>query len=305
MSSNGNSTTKNVEEGNGYICCHCGELLPEKSYYKYTSVFYRAVKHLPICKNCLNNLFAQYSIEYNNRLKAMQRICLAYDIYYNEQLFKSSDDGSPAVVGNYMKKLNLSQHKHKKFDDSMREGFYFTGDNDIGVKNPGKSKENIDPKLIEKWGKSFSADDYIVLEDHYNKLKKNNPNINSNQEIFVTSLCHIYMMMMRALKVNDFDDYSKANEQYNRTFAKSGLKVVQDIDIGAEDCWGEWVRRIEEYTPAEYYKNKSLFKDFDNVGEYFQRFILRPLKNLVHGSTDRDSEYSVQDGDENGSADAD
>lgn len=284
---------------NGYICCHCNLPNPLKNYYKSISVFHSASRHLPICKNCLNELFNMFAIQYNDRRKAMQKICMTYDIYYNDALFESCDNGSPTVIGDYMKKLNLSQHKEKTFDSSIEEGFYFSGNKNTTISHSDEdSEQDIDPKLIEKWGNIFSADDYIIMEDHYRKLKKNNPNLDSNQEIFVTSLCHIYMLMMKALKSNDFDSYSKANEQYNKTFTKAGLKVVQEIDMGAEDCWGEWVKRIEEYTPAEYYKNKSLFKDFDGVGEYFQRFILRPLKNLIHGTTDRDSEYSVQDGDE-------
>ena len=148
-------------------------------------------------------------------------------------------------------------------------------------------------------GSGFSPDDYEVLENHYIMLKRNNPSANSNQEIFITSLCHLNMMMVKALKSADLDGYAKANDQYSKTFTKAGLKTVQEVDMSSDDCWGEWVRRIEEYTPAEYYKNKSLFKDFDGIGDYFKRFVLRPLKNLMHGTTDRDYEYCVKDGDEN------
>lgn len=52
---------------------------------------------------------------------------------------------------------------------------------------------------------------------------------------------------------------------------------------------------IEKYTPAEYYKNQELFKDYDNIKDYFDRFILRPLKNLMHGTVDRDYEYRVKE----------
>ena len=39
---------------------------------------------------------------------------------------------------------------------------------------------------------------------------------------------------------------------------------------------------------------------FDGIGEYFSRFVLRPLKNLVLGTTERDKEYCVKDGDDDG-----
>lgn len=293
---------------NGYTCCHCNEPLSTKSYYKNNSDFYFGTHHLPICKNCLNKMFNLYALQYQSTKKAMQRLCMAYDFYYNEALFESCDDGSDVVVGNYIKKLNMNQHKNKTFDTSINEGFSFgalssstseSSDSTLDGKGEESNEPPIDPKLEMKWGKGFSSSDYVALEKHYNQLKRNNPNTTNNQEIFITSLCHLNMLMMKALRESDLDAYAKANEQYGKTFAKAGLKTVQEVDMGSDDCWGEWVRRVEEYTPAEYYKNKELFKDYDNIGDYFKRFVLRPLRNLMHGTTDRDYEYCVKDGDEN------
>ena len=50
---------------------------------------------------------------------------------------------------------------------------------------------------------------------------------------------------------------------------------------------------IEKYTPAEFYKDKKLFKDADDIGSYASRFIFRPLKNLLTGSKDLDKEFKL------------
>ena len=47
-----------------------------------------------------------------------------------------------------------------------------------------------------------------------------------------------------------------------------------------------FIKNIEETTPAEYYKDKELFKDFDSIEEYIKKFITRPLKNFITGSRD-------------------
>ena len=57
---------------------------------------------------------------------------------------------------------------------------------------------------------------------------------------------------------------------------------------------------ISKYTPEEYYKDKTLYKDFDGIGDYFKRFVLRPLRNLQLGTTDRDKEFFVSDEEEYG-----
>ena len=158
-----------------------------------------------------------------------------------------------------------------------------------------KGKPLVPPEIVKKWGKNLSIDDYDVLEDHYKLLKGANPNLNDNQEIYINELCYTKMFQMRALRNGDTDQFGKMSDNYRKTFTQAGLKAVREIESDSNDCWGEWVRRIEEYTPAEYYKNKSLFNDFDNVGEYFERFVLRPLRNLMHGTSDRDYEFSVED----------
>ena len=58
---------------------------------------------------------------------------------------------------------------------------------------------------------------------------------------------------------------------------------------------GIGIEEIEKYTPAEYYKDKKLFKDTDEIGNYWERFIKRPLKNLILGSKVRDTEFYVKD----------
>lgn len=286
----------------GHSCIKCGKPFSERNFYKCISNDYSAIKHYPLCKDCFNLQFSIYSQDYHSDKKAMQRICMAYNIYYSDSCFDGAfDKNDKFSIGKYLRSLNLSQSKYKTFDDNLKEGFYFTGDcngMNIGLVEEEGTPE-VDPKLVEKWGVGFSYDDYDILESHYNMLKKNNPGITSNQEIFITSLCHLNMMMVKFLKTENYDSYAKVSEQYSKTFTKAGLKTIQEIDMSSDDCWGEWVRRIEEYTPAEYYKNKNLFKDFDNIGDYFKRFVLRPLKNLMHGTTDRDFEYCVKDGDEN------
>lgn len=61
------------------------------------------------------------------------------------------------------------------------------------------------------------------------------------------------------------------------------------------DPLGIWISDIERFTPAEYYKNKSLYKDADGIGSYASRFIFRPLKNLLTGSKERDKEFNLSD----------
>lgn len=285
-----------------YVCCQCNEHFTSlNQFYKTYSELYIRTGHLPICKSCLGKLFESYTKKYNDTRKAMQRICMAFDLYYNDSIFDTCDDGTNAMLGNYIKRLNMVQYKGRTFSTSLDEGFEFNRASFHKKNTSEKQEENkptvdeIDPSDIEKWGIGFEKVDYDILNSHYKLLKTANPNCDSNQEIFINDLCYTKMQQMKAVREGKVDDYNKLTDSYRKTFTQAGLKTVRDTSVNEEFTIGVSTEMIEKYTPAEYYKNKQLYHDFDNIGDYIERFLLRPLRNLMHGTKDRDYEYFVKD----------
>lgn len=291
------------------VCCSCGEPLALTKFYKSNSVFY-ADGHLPICKECFSSKFGHFAAEYHSNKMAMQRMCMTFDIYFNEAAFDSCDTDDSTVLGNYFRKLNLSQHKGKTFEDSIKEGFDLSGDRKpvketqevVNVDNDDEENENadmIDPADIEKWGAGLEPTDYTILNSHYRLLSSSNPQCDGNAEIFIIDLCYTKMQQMKAVRESRVDDYKKLTESYIKSFTQAGLKTVKDTNAMEDFTIGVNAETIEKYTPAEYYKNRSLYKDHDNIGDYIDRFLLRPLRNLMRGTKDRDAEFFVKDEEEN------
>ena len=292
------------------VCCTCGDSLIVSKYYKSNSDFY-IDSMLPICKDCFSHKFGQYARVFKSNKMAMQRMCIAFDIYFNEDLFDKCDTNDETVIGNYFRQLNMAQHHGKTFDDSINEGaFNLSGDR---KKVKGKrvaivdeydnvyeesADEKINPKDIEKWGAGYDYYDYQILNTHYEYLKKSNPNCDSNQEIFITTLCEIYMQQKKAMREKDTKGYKDLSELYIKYFKESGLKSVKDTNESKDFITGVTISTIEKYTPSEFYKNKQLYKDYDGIGGIISRFFTRPLKNLQFGTNEQDPEYSIQDGDE-------
>ena len=291
------------------VCCSCGEPLALTKFYKSNSVFY-ADGHLPICKECFSSKFGHFAAEYHSNKMAMQRMCMTFDIYFNEVAFDSCDTDDSTVLGNYFRKLNLSQHKGKTFEDSIKEGFDLSGDRKpvketqevVNVDGDDEENENadmIDPTDIEKWGAGLEPTDYTILNSHYRLLSSSNPQCDGNAEIFIIDLCYTKMQQMKAVRESRVDDYKKLTESYIKSFTQAGLKTVKDTNAMEDFTIGVNAETIEKYTPAEYYKNRSLYKDHDNIGDYIDRFLLRPLRNLMRGTKDRDAEFFVKDEEEN------
>lgn len=293
------------------ICCSCGQSLNEAKFYKSYSKFYINGR-LPICKDCFTSKFGEYLANYHSSKKAMQRMCIAFDIYFDEDLFEKCDANNDTVVGNYFRQLNMSQYRGRTFDTTLEnnDGIDLLSGDRKQVKEgrialvdeygneQDKSGVDINPDDIDKWGVGFEPTDYAILNSHYKLLTSANPQSDSNREIFIVDLCYTKMQQMKAVREGRVDDYNKLTESYRKSFQQAGLKTVRDTSEIEDFVIGVSAETIEKYTPAEYYKNKTLYKDADNLGDYITRFLLRPLKNLQFGSKDRDSEFFVKDEDE-------
>ena len=96
------------------------------------------------------------------------------------------------------------------------------------------------------------------------------------------------------MRNDDVDNYNKLTESYRKSFKQAGLKTVEDLKTD-DETWGVWVGNVAQYTPEELYKDKNKYKDYDNLGDYYERFAVRPLKNIVLGTQDRDKEFYVHE----------
>lgn len=297
-----------------YVCCQCnGHFTSLTHFHKTYSGLFVGTGYLPICRDCSKKFLLEHKDKYRDFKKAVQRFCMAFDLYYSDKIFDSAsnkfnDDEPDRFLGEYVRQLNMNQYRGKTFDDSITDGFSFSKfDRSIFKEEPEpvkeEQKEPIDPKDIEKWGDGFEKTDYDTLNSHYKYLHASNPNFDGNQEIFIRDLCYNKMKQMKALREDRIDDYSKLSESYRKTFTVSGLKITKEVNVNEDFTIGVNAETIEKYTPAEYYKNRKLYKDYDNIGDYISRFLLRPLRNLMHGTTDRDYEFYVKDGDDNADTD--
>lgn len=284
-----------------YVCPRCKKAYTSRTgFFKTYSILYNTDGYVPVCKTCLMNLYDYFLRIYDSKEKAMQRLCMAFDIYYSDALFASCKGEGDTIVSDYIRKLNINQYKNKTFENTLLDGFSFN----VFQKEAKKKKLQIEKEKeekpiheddVEKWGAGFDGVDYEILNNHYKYLKDANPNCDSNQEIFINDLCYTKMMQTKASKENRVDDYKKLTESYIKTFQQAGLKTVQDTNNSEEFTFAVNGEIIERTCPAEFYKNQKLYRDFDGLSDYIKRNFLRPIKNLMTGTKDEDPEYYVKD----------
>lgn len=292
-------------------CCKCNEqLVLSKDFYRTFSPLYSSNGYMPICKTCFNKIADDYVAKFGSRREAAKRICMAFDLYYNDEIFKKIEDEEDAWVGKYMKRLSMSQYRKKTFDTSLDEGVTVSGvlydKKARSLREKIQTEEemnraNIDD--IRKWGAGFMPEDYAEMNRHYAMLKSANPRADGNQENYIMDCCRIKMHQLKASREGRLDDFQKMTELYTKNYKNGNLKSAGDNAIAEDFVYGVTVQQIEEFTPAEYYKGKELYRDFDNIGDYFMRMVVRPLKNILLGTRDKDPEFYVKDEEDGGDDD--
>lgn len=288
-------------------CCGGGFTSQDRNFQKSNDVLFQANNgYLPWCKNCTDNYVAQMTavFSYNEEL-AMRDFCQRAGWNYDENALVASMETysghrNRSRISHYAAKKNINCDGRKTYLDSLKHEYTNDQNKVITSKEQIKEQElSLSAASVDRWGAGLGSEvDYKNLDEHYRMLKKNNPNCDNNQEIFIKSLCNINMLALRALRNGDSDKYIKLTDQYSKTFTKAGLSAIQETDNSANEPLGVTLATISQYTPEEYYKDKELYKDFDKIGDYFDRFVKRPLRNLMLGTTDRDPEYFVKDEDD-------
>lgn len=290
-----------------FMCTCCGKKFAtqKNNFSKSASPLYQSNDgYLNICNSCRDAYYYKLVDLYDgNQAHAIRHFCQQFDIIFHEDALTASRQISSdrSRISHYQAKKNLGQTARigSTYIDGIKYDYQTKLGNVIESREQAKSETStISASAVDRWGIGFTEADYKNLDEHYRMLKKNNPNADNNQEIFIKDLCNINMLKIHALQRGDSKEYATLVEQYAKTFKQAGLRTVEEKDASNDETFCMTLGFISDYTPEEFYQDKELYSDWDNIGEYMERHILRPMINLETGSDIRDTEYFVPEVDD-------
>ena len=219
-------------------CCGRGYSKQESYFQKSNDVLFQANGgYLPWCKECTDRYVEQMTALYsNNEEHAMKDFCQRagwnYDIAaLTASMETYSGHRSRSRISHYAAKKNLNCDGRKTYIDSLKNYYTQKQNEIITSREQAKSEEStISASAVDRWGVGFTEMDYKNLDEHWRMLKKNNPNADSNQEIFIRDLCNINMLKIHALQNGDSKEYATLVEQYSKTFKQAGLKTMNSMN---------------------------------------------------------------------------
>jgi len=194
--------------------------------------------------------------------------------------------------------LNQTKDKGTTYLDTIRDR---ETDTINSYEDLQDAKENgdidISDRTVKKWGLGYSTAEYQMLNDHYKMLKEQiNPD-DPIQDAYIKDACEQHILKYR-YRDTDIDKYDKVSKLYQQTLSSANLKpknnIKEMISNNPDECWGNFEKIIETMSPAEYFKDKKIFSDHDQMDEYYTRFIDRPTNNLINGTNIMDEEFSIK-----------
>lgn len=291
-------------------CRRCMETKKVVEFYRATDTILDKNGSMSVCKDCVSDLYVRYFVIEKSVDKAMLRLCRLINWRYDEDSISSTEKQSAnaektpddrSIPGIYRTKISLKS----KLEQSG--SFFATKGNDdnLTFREPiNRQIEEVDedafgeetPNLKVFWGESFSYQDYVFLEAEL-ALWKGSHKADTYAEIsLLKELCYKELEIRKArIEGKTTSSLVKEKQDLMKTASVDPAKANMASSGKSLDTFSAFIKTIEETEPAEYYKDKALFKDFDNINFYFEKYVRRPLKNFVTGSRDFNVDADTDD----------
>ena len=235
----------------------------------------------------------------------MDRICQITDMYVDEVAWAASRKISADRnrMSAYVARLNLNQSKGTTYSDTLVKRWEAEVENAETAAQADQNDDITVPiEVIRRFGTGFTDGDYDSLEYEYqNWVEKYGTPIDKRQEELYVSICYMKLNLQKSIQGRDAGTGTLANSY--KALIEAATTEIEDRKKKAEADMelkpiGLLYRDIEEYCPAEYYKDKKLYQDFDHLKEYISRFMIRPLHNLLLGTKEMDKEFNLSGSEE-------
>lgn len=263
------------EPAQRYICYRCGTSYSrQKGFFPAShSDMYRGMGYLPICCDCVDDIYEDYCIELNNGKEAMRRVCMKLDLYWDEDIYammERSTSGN-SRVRNYIGKTNIIRYMGKAFDDTLKREAAEAAASPIAAVMPAvDSKEPIvvSQDIIDFWGEDFAPEFLIKLDKRYQKWTGGAKDLDNGSVSLYKQICLLEETINRDAAAGKPTD--KNVNMLNTLLGSVNEKPVQkksEADAAIDNTpFGVWIDRWENKRPIP--DPDPAFKDVDGIIKY-------------------------------------
>lgn len=256
-------------------CTRCGSLLAKTQFYKSNSDLCKYSQKISICKECLNDLYEKYKKELKSDIKALYKLTMQLDIFFDEKLFETSKDkhieSNMSLPIYYFSKIGLSQYKGKTFGDSSMLDIWSKDKVEIKIEDKKDEKNKVTKEMIQRWGSTLDKDDYIFLNDKFESLCRSYDTSNPLSIWTYEEISRSYLDMRKA-------DNPQERKQIYETISKmqSDCKMkASQVEDNANEVYSDFIKMVENEEPIPV--AHGIFADVDNIKKYIIKWFVKPF----------------------------
>ncbi len=288
-----------------FYCCRCGAAYGrQKGNFPVShSPLYRGSGYLPMCNNCVDELYEQYCASLPNEREAVRRMCMKLDLYWNDSIFDMAQKTvtGNSLVRNYIGKTNIYRFIDKNFDDTLKEEKlaeekaaeekcaackqgYIQDDQPDEEEVPEKSIEDIPESVRAFWGPGYTPEMYEELEDRFRYWMSRYPDdagLDAGTEALLRQICCL------EIDINHERAAGKSADKLSDTLSKllAGAKLRPDQKKTNADAmlektpFGVWIKRWEDKKPIP--EPDPEMKDRDGIIRYIEIWMKGHLAKML------------------------
>lgn len=287
---------KRLADSEKLKCTCCGEELSAREFYNSNSVLYKATGKIPFCKNCINDLYQDYLNQYKTlgysspEKKAIERICMIFDLYYSDKVFDSATNEMKKSVLNdtplvflYIKHANLYQNIKKNYNTTINDRYLEAKDKESVLTvytDEDKYKDETVRASMKLFGKGFEDDEYVYLYEQYcDWTSRHECNTKAQEEVF-KNICLTQLQLLKATRAKE--DTKDLAVQLQKWLDTGKLQPKQNTSDTLSDAqtFGTLIDKWETTRPLPEIDDE--LKDVDKIGLYIDVFFRGHLSKMMN-----------------------
>ena len=291
-------------------CYKCGaEYSRRKGYFPVSyALQHKGVGYIPICKECIDNMYNAYLSQCNDAKMAVRQMCRKLDLFWSENVYEivSRKSTTRSMMTQYIAKINSVSFAGKSYDDTLSvEGtlwdFAPNGKADFDVRKNNDTKElevsederdiEIPEDVINFWGSGYSPSMYLELEQrraYYMSRMPSNGDIDIGSEALIRQICNLEVNIAKDSAAGKSID--KSVNALNSLLGSLNIKPAQrkneDMDAEMSNTpLGVWLYKYENKRPLPDIDDK--LKDVNHIKKYVFTWLghLCKMLNIKNGYT--------------------
>lgn len=273
------SVSKNIQQNGDYVCSMCGEHYTKQDNNfpaSQSPLYINNNAKLPVCYNCIESLFDKYAAELGGERNAIKRLCMKFDIYYSDALFDTVRNSrvSKTLIRSYVSRSGMIQYKGKTFDTSLKE---MAGDD--AFKFDELNEDDIPREVLERFGRGFTPEDYIFLQNEYEDWVSRYECETKAQETIFVNLSYAQLNVRKAQKSGV--KVAEAIKTFQDLLGTANIKPSQreSAILADQNTFGTLIKKWEDEKPIP--EPDPRFKDCDGIVRYISIFFLGHLCKML------------------------